>query len=967
MSSDSPKPTPPSPARLPVQPPVQLPGEGGSIQNELNGIAAIAAIYLGVVVGGMQLLVGAAGHWTRTGANDLNTARIVAGALFLALTAASACLYRRRRLGAAALLMLVAAGAATTAHTLLSGLGLHSLMLPAFALLIAMTGALLGRGRSLATLLIYLSMVGGLAVAEVEGYLHGRAAAAALPVGGMVVGLVMLGVGAMALSVSLHRLLQRSLHRAEQEQQRLATLLRVGSDWTWEADAHGQLRYASPSIETNTGTSVQDFLRMGQPQGPQFVSDDDRERLQDALRSRQPFRDVQIAYRRADGVEVHVRLNGEPVHGPHDHARGWWGMGRNVTEEVLRERRAQGVRDMLDRLFRMAPDATCLVRMDNGQVLFANPAFLAFCGRQESEVIGRSGRDLGLWLRKDDDVALAGALAQGHGVVRDWRTEVVRADGQRRNAVITGATFEWNGLPVAVLSVRDVTAAERARLQADAILDSASVGIALVRHRKFVRVNPALAAMCQRDASALIGQPAWSVLPNREMFDRYVEAHEAIMARGETVKFEIKLRNDAGRAVMLRMQGRAIDATRFAEAGLLWLVEDITEARLAERELADARQQAEAANRAKSAFLATMSHEIRTPLNGVLGLARLLDTETNPVRRAQYTKHLLESAQSLAGMVSDVLDLSKIEAGRMALEQAPFDLHDVVLTSFQAFAALGEERGLKLRCEIDADVARARVGDAVRVRQIIANYLGNALKFTEQGEVSLRVLASGPDRVRLEVRDTGIGIAEPAQAALFQPFAQADSSTTRRFGGSGLGLSICRELAVLMDGHVGMTSRAGQGSLFWADIALPVSADTALPAQPAAVRPLAGLRVLVAEDNEVNRLIARGMLERLGADVALAADGSEAVGMALAAQPGFDAVLMDLHMPVQDGLSAARALRANPMTAHLSLIAWTAAVLDQERQDARAAGMDEFVGKPVSQADLLRVLLPLTRTAYVAT
>ncbi len=963
MSAASPDPAHLSPARAPAQPA----GVGGSIQNELNGIAAIAVIYLGLVVGGMQVLAGALGHAMRTGADDLNTARIVVGGAFLLLTGVSAWLYRQQRLNAAALLMLCAAGAATLAHTVLSGLGLHSLMLPAFALLIAMTGALLGSARSLATLLIYLLMVGGLAIAEMEGHLDGRAAATKLPVAGTVVGLVMLGLGAMALAVSLNRLLQRWLHRAEQEQQRLATLLRVGNDWTWEANARGHLRYASPSLEAHTGTSVADFLRMDQDQGPQFLSDDDRERLQDALRTRRPFRDLKLAYRRTDGVQVHVRLNGEPVQDARGELEGWWGLGRNITDEVMRERRAQSVRDMLDRLFRMAPDATCLVRMDSGQVLFANPAFLTFCGRQESEVIGRSGRDLGLWLRPDDDIAMAKALAQGHGVMRDWRTEAVRADGQRRSAVVTGASFEWNGLPVAVLSVRDVTAAERARLQADAILDSASVGIALVRSRKFVRVNPALAAMCRREAGELVGQPTWSIFPDRALFDLQVEEHEAAMARGETVQFEVKLRNDAGRSVVLRMHGRAIDVTRFEEAGLLWLVDDITEARRSERELADARQQAEAASRAKSAFLATMSHEIRTPLNGVVGLARLLETETNPARRAQYTKHLLESAQSLSGLVSDVLDLSKIEAGRMVLEQAPFDLHDVVLTSFQAFAALGQERGLKLRCEIDTDVARARVGDAVRVRQLIANYLGNALKFTEQGEVSLRVLATGLDHVRLEVRDTGIGIAETTQGTLFQPFAQADSSTTRRFGGSGLGLSICRELAQLMGGQVGMSSQAGRGSLFWADIVLPVSTDASVSPQPAAAQPLAGLRVLVAEDNEVNRLIARGMLERLGADVALAADGSQAVDMALAAQPGFDAVLMDLHMPVQDGLSAARALRANPMTAHLSLIAWTAAVLDQERHDARAAGMDEFVGKPVSEADLLRVLSPLRASAHIAT
>jgi PAS domain S-box-containing protein len=957
MRSESNETAPVSPA--PVFAPMD--DEGQTAQVELSDAAAKAAIALCAAVGAMQLLAGLVGQTLLGVSSELNMARFVSGGLFLALAGIGLLAHRRNKFMQASLWLMLGAGVAVVAHGVLSGLGLHSSFLPGFALLVAMAGTLLGPGRSAVGLGIFLVMIASLAWADLQGLVDGQTAAKSLSMAGKVTGLVMLGIGAMVAAVALRRMIQRSAHRAHTEKQRLATWLRVGSDWTWEADSRGLLRYASSAFETHTGTPVQDFLRMDQPQGPRLLTDSDRERMKEALRSRQPFRDLQVAFRRLDGEEIHMRLNGEPVIDPQGRTLGWWGLGRNVTEEVLRERRAQSVRDMLDRLFRMAPDATCLVRMDTGQVLFANPAYLVFCGRSESEVLGRTGRDIGLWARKGDDVEMARALAKGHGVIRDWRFEAVRADGERLTALVTGATFEWNGLPVAVLSVRDVTAAERARMQADAILDSASVGIALVSRRRFVRVNPALAVMCQRDAKELIGQPITVIFAGLPHFNRDAPGREAAMARGETVQFEVKLPGAGGGVVVLRMQGRAIDVNRFEEAGQLWLVEDISQARRTARELADARRQAESASRAKSAFLATMSHEIRTPLNGVVGLARLLDTETHPVRRAQYTKHLLESAQALSGLVSDVLDLSKIEAGRMALEQAPFDLHDVVTNAFQAFAALGEERRLSLSCVIDPAVARSRVGDAVRVRQIVANYLGNALKFTEQGQISLRVSAPTDRRVRIEVRDTGIGIAEAAQATLFQPFAQADSSTTRRFGGSGLGLSICSELAHLMGGEVGVSSQPGSGSLFWAELELPLNADASLPQSPAEAQPLAGLRVLVAEDNEVNRLIAQVMLERLGATVSLAADGSEAVDMALTAQPAFDAVLMDLHMPVQDGLSAARALRANPMTAHLTLIAWTAAVLGQERADARAAGMDEFVGKPVFEADLLRVLQPLAK------
>jgi PAS domain S-box-containing protein len=953
--------TPPSAEQPPNAPPDAPPA-----QPELNSIAAGAAVYMGLAVGAMLCITALLGWLLSSGTAALNWARGSAGVLFLLLAALSHWLNRHRRLGSVAVLMIIATGAAATVHTVISGLGIHSLLLPAFAMLIAMAGALVGLRLAMASLVVYLVIVTVLTVAEMQGWIQGRQAVTTLPINATVVGLVMLGVAAIALATPMHRLLRGSLHRARQEQERLLSLLRLGTDWTWEADARGRVSYVSPSVTQHTGIEADEYLRMDQHNVAQVITRESIERMQAALRRRQPFRDLLLELPRPSGM-LYLRMSGEPILDARGQMKGWRGLGRNITDEVLSERRAQGVRDMLDHLFRMAPDATCLVRMDNGQVLFANPAFLAFCGRGEGEVIGRIGRELGLWVNEGDDVRLAQALAAGQGVLRDWRCEAMRADGRRRTALVNGATFERNGLPVAVLSVRDVTAAERAKLQADAILDGASVGIALVRDHTFVRVNPALAAIARKDVAELIGQPVWNVLPDRAAYEKLATHHKADMAQGRTVSHEFELPIDADRPAIVRMLGRALDPKRLEEDGQLWLVEDITADRRGERELAQAREQAEAASRAKSAFLATMSHEIRTPLNGVVGLARLLETETQPVRRAQYTKHLLESAQALSGLVSDVLDLSKIEAGRMTLERAPFDLHEIVRASFQALAALGEEKGLAMQYAIDERLPLQRLGDAVRVRQIIANYLGNALKFTARGRVLLSVRPSdssvaGSDGVRIEVQDTGIGIAPAAQSELFQAFAQADGSTTRRFGGSGLGLSICRELAHLMGGQVGVNSVPGQGSVFWAEIVLPVlpvhEAATAA-ARPLLPKPLQGLRVLVAEDNEVNRLIAHGMLERLGVDVQLATDGHQAVEMALAAQPGFDAVLMDLHMPVQDGLAAARALRANPLTAHLSLIAWTAAVLDQERQDARAAGMDEFVGKPVSEGELLRVLQPL--------
>jgi PAS domain S-box-containing protein len=891
-------------------------------------------------------------------------------ACLLLSAAVSWALQRQRWHHAAAWATVLAAAGGMYVQGRIADTGINNLSLAALALVVGMVGAMLGWRHALALLVVFLAMVTALLAHQTPELLMHPLSGRPINLASLMSGMLILGLVALLMAELLHRLLTRALHAARQEQDRLATLLRLGTDWTWESDAKGRITYVSPSIEVHTGMPAAEFMQAGRREGTPLPQAEDREQVIEIVRARRAFRDLQIAFRRRDGADVYVRLNGEPYHDASGKFAGWWGMARNVTREVLKERGAQGTRQMLDQLFRMIPDGTCVARTDNGKILFANPAFLAFCNRPEHAVLGRTGRQLGLWARNEDDLALEAALREGGGVLRDWRTTGVRGDGQRRDMLVTGATFAWNGLPVAVLMVRDVTAAERARRQADAILDSASVGIALVRNEVFMRINPALAAMFGRPAEALVGQPTWTVFPDRAAFDRAAEAHSQAHRRGEMTTAMVTVQLPDGRERVVRLRGSPVDMTRLDEAGTIWIVEDITEARRAERELAQAKQQAEAANRAKSAFLATMSHEIRTPLNGVVGLARLLQSETDPARREEYTHHLVESAQSLSGLVSDVLDLSKIEAGRVVLEQIEFDLHALVESSFKTFAALGQDRGLAMNLSIDPALARRRVGDATRVRQILANLLGNALKFTERGQVWLSVgpgrgngpdEAGSPDRVRIEVRDTGIGIAPTAHAALFEPFAQADSSTTRRFGGSGLGLSICRELAQLMGGAVGVDSEPGRGSLFWVELRLPLDPAQAHAAPMPAPRLLQGLKVLVAEDNEVNQMVAVALLERLGARVQVAHDGQEAVALATAADAdrGFDAVLMDLHMPVQDGLAAARELRADPRTAHLNLIACTAAALDQERQDARDAGMDEFLVKPLSEADLLRALQPL--------
>ena len=395
-------------------------------------------------------------------------------------------------------------------------------------------------------------------------------------------------------------------------------------------------------------------------------------------------------------------------------------------------------------------------------------------------------------------------------------------------------------------------------------------------------------------------------------------------------------------------------------AGSLAALRDAIKQRIAQ--LGSARDAAEAANRAKSAFLANTSHELRTPLNGLLGMAQLArQPGLDPARRQQYLDLVADSAQSLAGILSDTLDLARIEAGKLILELQAFEPRALLQGVLAAHRLLADSAGLSLQLQIDQDVPAAVLGDALRVRQILNNYLTNAIKFTPSGQIRVHLQAAGPEHLRLSVRDHGPGIPAALAAKLFSPFTQADESTTRRHGGTGLGLAICRELALRMGGEVGVDSQPGAGSTFWAVLHLPGAAMPSLPAAPPAtdLLRLRGARVLMVDDNRVNRILAEALLVHWGLQVTQAHDGAQALDAVLAAdaagQP-FDIVLMDVQMPVMDGHAATRALRLSHPAWQLPVIALTAAVLESEREAALASGMNDFLTKPLDSAQLQRLL-----------
>ena len=633
-----------------------------------------------------------------------------------------------------------------------------------------------------------------------------------------------------------------------------------------------------------------------------------------------------------------------------------------------------GLRQRLQALERqrVALDEHAIVSMADlsGRITYANDRFCALSGYSREELIGQNHRIVNSGTHgREMFQAMWETITRGEV----WRGEVCNRSKTGELYWVAATVVPLlgtDGLPESYISIRtDITQQKRAEqdlLDAAHCLElatrSAGIGIwewDLVSKRMHCDQQMLeLHCVSQDDLDGTHAPFLARVHPDDSQ--GLVAALEALRASGRSMELEYRINWPDGSERIFHTNATALREVGLAhQHRLIGIVRDVTELRQAEHAMRRAKEAAEAANRAKSEFLANMSHEIRTPMNGIIGMCDLvLDTPLTPDQR-EYLDIVKSSSESLMTIINDILDFSKIEAGKLQVERIPLRLGRVVSDTLRVLGLRAHQKGLELVAEVPEDPPGELLGDPGRIRQVLVNLIGNAIKFTHQGEVAVRVeWVDGPaDRTRtvqVSVADTGIGIAAEQRERIFEAFNQADTTTTRTFGGTGLGLTISRRLVELMGGRLWMESELGQGSVFHFTLVLGWESDGRWPqTQPA--QPLVGRRVLVVDDNQTNLTIYQRLLGKWGAVPDVAASGPAAL-LAMIRRP-YDLVLLDCQMPGMDGYQVAEALRAHPpLHGTPPLVMLSSAGVGADVQRSQDLGFAGHYAKPMASEDLLHAL-----------
>ncbi len=481
--------------------------------------------------------------------------------------------------------------------------------------------------------------------------------------------------------------------------------------------------------------------------------------------------------------------------------------------------------------------------------------------------------------------------------------------------------------------------------------------------RVLARNNQRLADILGYDnQEEMIGLSMQELHLSQEKFEEYGRRHYYSLTQGEQIQVEYQLRRKDGSAVWCSLSGKALDPTDL-DRGVIWVVDDLEPRKAMERELLRAKEQAESSSQAKSEFLANMSHEIRTPLNGVMGMLQLLQISSLDQDQAECVANALQASNRLARLLSDILDLSRVEAGQLTLEPDFFNIHDVLAAVENLFARLALSKSIDLKLHVARDTPSRLYGDATRLQQVLVNLVANALKFTHSGRIEVTVSPLPKDakaccRILFTVADTGVGIADDMVDTLFDSFVQAEQHFTRQHQGAGLGLSIVKRMVELMGGVIAVESELGAGSVF--HFALPFEIDTREQTPVNTIlegAPASGLRLLLAEDDKITQMAVTAILQKMGHKVAVVANGAQV--LTVLQQESFDAVLMDIQMPIMNGVEATMAIRdgrAGKNSQDITIIALTAYAMAGDKEKFLNAGMDYYLPKPLDVSALHPIL-----------
>jgi PAS domain S-box-containing protein len=779
-----------------------------------------------------------------------------------------------------------------------------------------------------------------------------------------------------------------------QDLQRLALVAQKTSNAVVITDLQRRITWVNPGFERISGYTAAEAMG----RSPDFLQTDATDH-QTVARMRAAF-DAgenffgEILNRSKQGREFWQDLEIQPLHDKNGTLTGYMSIQSDITDRRLAQNQLEAaLRDNNALLSTL--DLLGIVSMAEraGRITQINDAFCDISGYTREELVGQNHRMINSGLH---DAAYWDEMWQTIASGRPWRGEVC-------NRAKNG-TLYWVDTFVAPFIGDDGKVEKFVSIRIDITARKAAEALA---KRNADLLQGSIEAL--DDAFALFDDQDKLVLCNHRYYELYPQSADAVVL-GET--FEAIIRTGAARGQYAQAVGREEEwvAQRLAihqqpQSRLDQKMSDGRTLRVTERrmpngytvgfrvditELVQATEAAQDASRSKSQFLANMSHEIRTPMNAILGMLTLLGKTELAPKQADYAAKSERAAQSLLGLLNDILDLSKAEAGKMTLDPQPFGLAQLMSDIQVITSAYINTKPVELVLKLAPGLPLWVMGDALRLKQVLINLCSNAIKFTPQGQITLSIdlIDRSPDRVMLKfaIQDDGIGIAPENQAKIFTSFTQAEASTTRRFGGTGLGLAISQRLIELMGGKLEMQSALGRGSRFYFTLTLPIGADEVATQSsqaqsgqttthaahassaevdvPKAAKPsLAGMRILVAEDNFVNQQIASELLEGEGAVVTLANHGQEALDVIAAATEPFDVVLMDMQMPVMDGLNATRAIRQTLDANTLPIVAMTANAMDTDRAACLEAGMNDHVGKPFNLAHLVQVLRRVTGRA----